>query len=53
MKKKLNRHDFKFEFNETDSPWNELNSDGKYKGTIELYCFKYYDDAPKWIRDIY
>lgn len=52
MKRKLNRHDFKFDFTETDSPWHEFNKDGKYKGVIELCCFKYYEEAPKWIKNI-
>ncbi|MED3883687.1 hypothetical protein ABEY63_01005 [Priestia aryabhattai] len=42
IRKQLNKHDFNFKFNfeETYSPWNEYNRDGKYKGTIELDIFK-------------
>ena len=40
IRKQLNKHDFKFNFDESSSPWDDYNRDGKYRGTIELNIFK-------------
>jgi len=54
IRKHFKKHEFRFIFNETDSPWNEYNRSGKYKGTIELEFYKdYKDDPQRWLERFY